>query len=141
MREAGAREGTVVTVTAKFLRYEGRVATDGGLKGVAVLTCQRCMNELRLPLQEDFKVVLVEDEAELDQEPGGYEAVLADPVRFDLHALVEDQALLALPLIPKHDSDCAPSALDQSEPDAGIGSEDQGTQRPFGNLRDLMRKK
>ena len=79
------------------------MAVDGELAGAVVLTCQRCMNALELPLHEQFKVVLVQDEAELELEPGGYEAVLADPVRLDLQMLAEDQALLALPLVPRHD--------------------------------------
>ncbi len=135
LREAGAGDGSALTVTFSFSQFEGRVAIDGTLDGAASVTCQRCMKAMEAPLREQFKVLIVQDEAELDQEPGGYEAMLADPVRFDLQALAEDQALLALPLVPKHeDGSCSELSALETEPAAP-----EGTQRPFGNLRDLMR--
>ena len=134
LREAGARDGTVVEIAFVFSEFDGRVAIDGTLSGVAMLVCQRCVKPVEISLQDEFKVVLVQDEAELDQEPGGYEAVLADPARFDLQALAEDQALLALPLVPRHESEqCGAAPL-------AAKAADNDKQRPFGNLRDLMER-
>jgi uncharacterized metal-binding protein YceD (DUF177 family) len=82
-------------------------------------------------LQESFKVIIVADEAALAQEYDGYDPVLLDPTRLDLQWLAEEQALLAQPLVPRHEPDeCGVRAPPK---------EDAGTQRPFGNLRDLMR--
>ncbi|HKE93223.1 MAG TPA: YceD family protein [Povalibacter sp.] len=133
--EAGAQDSQL-SARFSFSQLEGRVAIDGALRGVVTLTCQRCLRALEFPLEETFQVVLVQDEAELAEEPGGYEPVLADPARFDLQALAEDQALLALPLVPRHEpGQCNPSGAVQVEPEI----DESGTQKPFGNLRDLMR--
>ncbi|HEY5810209.1 MAG TPA: YceD family protein [Povalibacter sp.] len=123
-------------MTFAFSEFDDRVVIDGQLDGMVALTCQRCMSALELPVHETFKVMLVRDEAELDLEPGGYETMLADPARLDLQALAEDQILLALPLVPKHDSQCVGAVAEnvvRNEED------DPKTQKPFGNLRDLMR--
>ncbi len=149
LREAGAQDGTAFTAIFGFSQLEGRVAIDGELEGVVVLTCQRCMRPFEWQLQEQFQVALVRTEADLEQEPANYEAIVADPAHVDLLTLTEDQALLALPLVPKHEADdCdvaeAPAAPEDA-PRATQGTTDAKvedkptTQRPFGNLRDLMR--
>jgi uncharacterized protein len=137
LREAGAGDETEVTTRLRFSQFDGRVVIEGELEGVLMLECQRCMKPFAFELHEPFKVMLVDDEKDLELEPGGYEAILANPARFDLLGFAEDQALLALPLVPKHESEsCAEIAL-AAEP--GAQGAEQGTQRPFGNLRDLMR--
>lgn len=142
LREAGAHDGSVVVARFHFSPFDGRVAIDGELGGVAVLTCQRCMKAVEVPLQEQFKVIVVQDEAELEQEPGGYEPILTNPAHLDLQMLAEDQALLALPLVPRHESDRC-NETQAASPSGGEVSaiEDGDRQRPFGNLRDLMRKR
>lgn len=135
LRAAGVREGSAFTVLFRFSQFEGRTAIDGELQGSVVLTCQRCMKPFEWPLQERFQVILVRTEAELEQEPGGYEAIVADPARLDLQALAEDQGLLALPLVPKHESETCDAVVSTETQATG---EVQTTQRPFGNLRDLL---
>lgn len=138
LREAGAGDGSALTADFRFSLFDGRVAIDGELEGMIVLTCQRCMKPAAVPIHDSFKVIVVQDEAELDQEPGGYEAILADPARLDLQALAEDQALLALPLVPKHESE----ECNEAGATPAVAQADEGArQRPFGNLRDLLRER
>ncbi|MFL6576069.1 MAG: YceD family protein [Povalibacter sp.] len=137
LQDAGAGAESAISARFHFLQYEGHVAIDGELEGVVVLTCQRCMKPLEFELSDSFKVLLVDDEEDLEGEPGGYEPVLANPASLDLQALAEDQALLALPLVPKHESETCIEVVLGPKPDESL--EEQGTQRPFGNLRDLMR--
>lgn len=137
LQQAGAGDDSFVDAKFRFSQFEGHVVIDGELRGVAVLTCQRCMQPLRVELHDPFQVMLVQDEQELETELGGYEPVLGNPARFDLLTLAEDQALLALPLVPKHESEtCIDGTIATSE-DAEPHEEE--TQRPFGNLRELMR--
>jgi uncharacterized protein len=78
---------------------------------------------------------VAEDRAD---EPGGYEPVIAEATRFDVRWLAEEQALLAMPLVPLHaDGECDEFAAppSQLEQDASRGS-----QKPFENLRDLLEK-
>lgn len=140
LREAGGQEGSQIVVRFAFSQFDGHVAIDGELEGTLLLPCQRCMKSFGLPIDEGFKLIVVREAEELDLEPGGYEAVLADPAHLDLRALAEDQVLLALPLVPRHaPEDCEVRGL-ESGPVADEG-EVAPVQKPFGNLRDLMRKR
>jgi uncharacterized protein len=141
LQEAGVREGSSLKVDFRFRNLEGRVAIGGVLEGVARLTCQRCMNAVDVPLRDEFNVILVQDDVELSAEVAGYEPVLGDPTRVDLRALAEDQALLALPLVPRHELDEKSDECTQvfAAP-AAAAAETSVRQTPFQNLRDMMGK-
>jgi len=67
------------------------------------LECQRCLQPMseRLQVQRRFRFVRSEDEAaRLDEE--AEDDVLALPARLDLHALLEDELILSLPIVPRH---------------------------------------
>lgn len=67
------------------------------------LSCQRCLQPVAVPLEIDrtLRFARGEDEAaRLDEE--GEEDVLALTRALDLPALVEDELILALPLVPRH---------------------------------------
>lgn len=71
----------------------------------APLQCQRCLQPLaeRLLIDRRFRFVATEEEAaEVDED--AEEDVLALPPRLDLRALLEDELILALPLVPRHES-------------------------------------
>ena len=146
LREAGGHDGSTLEAQFQFSQFDGRPAVAGELRGVAVLTCQRCMQPVAVDIDDTFQVLLVDEER--SDEPGGYEPVVAKASRLDLGWLAEEQVLLALPLVPMHENqDCAaavateqaaatPAAADEdgSEPEAAT------THHPFQNLRDLLRK-
>lgn len=76
-----------------------------GIDADVVLECQRCLQPVTMPLRIERRVHFVpgEDEAaRLDEELD--DDVLALPARLDLIALIEDELLLALPLVPRHES-------------------------------------
>lgn len=66
--------------------------------------CQRCLRPMGVRLDVERRIVFVpgEDRAEaLDAE--SEDDVLALPDALDLHALVEDELLLAMPIVPCHE--------------------------------------
>jgi uncharacterized protein len=136
--EAGVREASVQALL-KFSEFDGQPTVAGHLGGELVLTCQRCMSRLVQPLDESFQVLVTTEERA--DEPGGYEPVVANPSRLDVRWLVEDQALLALPLVAMH----APEECEEQRVVQEVASEEQGAtevgQKPFQNLRDMMRKR
>ena len=67
-----------------------------------VLTCQRCLGPMRRKLSLEAKLVFAEEGA--PELPGGFEAIGGDPRKLDLAALVEDELLLGLPIIPQHEA-------------------------------------
>ena len=68
--------------------------------------------------------------------------MIADPTHFDVRWLAEEQALLALPLVPLHAvGECDEAAAPPQDIDRDIEQgASPGTQRPFQNLRDLLEK-
>lgn len=71
------------------------------------LQCQRCLQPLVQPLEVDrsFRFVRTEEEAErLDEQSEDDVLVLA--ARLDLLELLEDELILSLPLVPRHEGDC-----------------------------------
>ena len=71
------------------------------------LTCQRCLGALLLPVSVAAELELSEDEREIAQAEDDIDRVLATPA-MQVAGLVEDELLLALPDVPKHDSCVAP---------------------------------
>lgn len=144
LREAGGHDGSSIEAKFQFSQFDGRPTVAGELHGVAMLTCQRCMRPAAIDIDDTFQVLIVEEER--SDEPGGYEPVVAHPSRLDLRWLAEEQVLLALPLVPMHESeDCGANAPDQvaaaPEPEDEMTDAERGTtHQPFQNLRDLLRK-
>jgi uncharacterized protein len=68
------------------------------------LTCQRCMGAVQTPLQVDqwYRFVATEEIA-MAEDDASEEDLLVMAPQFDLLALLEDELLMALPLVPMHD--------------------------------------
>jgi len=73
------------------------------------LQCQRCLEPLDIPVQVDRWFRLVADEATaLEEDDAAEEDLLALDREFDALALLEDDVLLAMPLVPRHTACQAP---------------------------------
>lgn len=82
------------------------------------LACQRCLQPFEEGLAVDTAVRFVRDEAEAEALDAELEEdVLALPRWLDCRALIEDELLLALPLVPRHER--CPSPLPMAA-DAGL---------------------
>ena len=69
------------------------------------LTCQRCLGAVDVPVQIDRSFRFVESEAQAEQEDDeSPEDVLVLSRDFDLLALIEDEVLMELPVVPRHDT-------------------------------------
>lgn len=114
-------------------------------QATVTLECQRCLQPMALPLRVErrFRFVHGEEEAaRLDEELD--DDVLALAPRFDLLALVEDELLLALPLVPRHDvCPALPAALRPESGGHAPADEEAGQRRdhPFAALAALKRPK
>lgn len=104
---------------------EHRSAVDGILRPALhlhaeaglTLTCQRCLGQVEVPLQVDRHFIFAPDEetaAALDD--ASEDDVLALAPDFDLQALIEDELLLALPLVPRHEQCPEPVRLSDEDP-------------------------
>jgi len=68
------------------------------------LTCQRCMGAVQTPLQVDqwYRFVATEDIAMAEDDASEEDLLVLTP-QLDLLAVLEDELLMALPLVPMHD--------------------------------------
>lgn len=99
------------------------------------LQCQRCLQPMAetVALDRWFRFVGSEDEAErLDEE--SEEDVLVSSRRFDLLELLEDELILALPLVPRHET--CPQPLPMT---AGVDEvlDEAAAENPFAALAAL----
>lgn len=77
------------------------------VSGVAKLTCQRCLQPFDFKIAADSVLILAQDDAAADEieellDNESIEVIVGSNA-LDLIALIEDEALLALPVSPKHD--------------------------------------
>jgi len=104
-----------------------------------LLICQRCMKPMTLTVNETVLFDVVRHEGELTQandaepfDPDTPEELVGDP-RFDIEQLIEDQLILAVPYVPKHDSCESEAPSSEQEPE-------QPRVSPFGALAALKRR-
>ena len=82
------------------------------------LTCQRCLGPVDVPLQLDQRFRFVESEAVAEQQDDASEEdLLVISREFDLAGLVEDEVLMALPLVPRHAACPVPVKLAAADAD------------------------
>ena len=134
--EAGALDGSHVTAQLDFGTFDGRVTVAVRVQGEVVLVCQRCLKPCACEIDESAALALAERDT--DEVPGGYEPLLGDPERLSLTAVIEEQVLLGLPLVPMHANaaqcGAAAAALATAEDETAADEK----QRPFANLRQLL---
>ena len=102
--------------------------------------CQRCLQPVALDLEvvRPLRFVAGEDAAAaLDAE--SEDDVLALPRSLDLHELIEDELLLALPLIPMHNQ--CPQGLPMSVGEASVEAAAEAAPKPFAALAALKRER
>ena len=100
-----------------------------------MLECQRCLAPVKANVDARRSFLFVHGEttaAELDSD--SEDDVLALTRALDLGELIEDELLLALPLVPRHDA--CPQPLPQGDPDP---LQDEEAPHPFAALAALKR--
>ena len=115
-----------VTVRCDFARDAQGVAWLSGTATTSVsLTCQRCLEAVRVELDAEFRLALVGDEAEADTLPDDEDYLVVGD-NLVLQDVVEDELILTLPLAPTHD-DCEMAYV----PDAAASASEDKRENPF----------
>jgi len=100
------------------------------------LLCQRCLTPFPFQIKSTANILLAKDDQAADQMDALLQddetEVIVGSKTFDVVALIEDEALLALPLSPKHE---ACSMHDKNGLNKGAESEKQ--ESPFAVLKKL----
>ena len=128
-----------VEVDVRFGRDEqGRPTLSGELTANIALQCQRCLEPMPFSASKNVRLALVWDEAQGKALPKDLEPWIVGEGEADLIEIVEEEILLLLPVVARHDHDC----LDLSALDQGVAPEQTSDkQNPFSVLADLNLKK
>jgi len=102
------------------------------------LTCQRCLTRMDADLFADrwFRFVADEDTAEA-QDDDAEEDLLVTSHTFNLQALVEDELLMSLPMVPVHE--VCPVKVKLQVADAGFEEATAAKENPFAALAGLKK--
>ena len=103
------------------------------------LACQRCMGGVETALQVDqwYRFVATEDIAMAEDDASDEDLLVMVP-QFDLLALLEDELLMALPLVPMHDECPVAPAFSAGAIDLPVTAADKPN--PFAALAKLKKK-
>lgn len=92
-----------ISVELRFSRDgAGRCIVEGEAAAELTFTCQRCMEPVSLPVRAEFRLAVVTSEAEAAGLPEDTDARVQTDRMLESAALVEDELLLALPIVPVH---------------------------------------
>lgn len=119
-----------------FAREAGRQVVRGHYQTKVWMNCQRCLEPVQVPLEGEIGLERLMDEAQVlktDLDP----LILADDEDVPLADLIEDELILALPVVALHEDVNCNGSLPIS---IGQPLEDEQQERvmPFAGLRNLL---
>lgn len=121
---------------ARFSREQGFAVVELTVQGSATLECQRCLRSMELPVATTTRIALVASESESARVPDELEPVLTTAGRISIGALVTEELLLTLPIVPLHGSEVGCGKAPASAPAANGGE----SHRPFADLGALLKR-
>lgn len=116
---------------------EGRSVVTGRVTAEVVVQCERCLAAVSITLDCPVALQCVHSEAQALQVSASYEPLLLDGSALRSVALIEDELILSLPIVPRHDEH------DQACRPASVGRTGAGAERvnPFSDLARLKRSR
>lgn len=113
--DAGAQASVTWSARGQTRSGEGSLSAPWlhlQVQAALPLVCQRCLEPVDTPVQVDQWFRFVPDEATAEQQDdAAVEDLLVESPDFDLQALIEDELLLAMPLIANHETCPTPPRL------------------------------
>ncbi len=127
-----ARVERPIAVKFEFMRNEYDVPMIvGQLQTSLELQCQRCLQALDMPMQLDFRLMIdANDELVRDS---SLDTLYSDDGFIDLYEVVEDELILAVPLVALHED----AACNEYWPASEEEPEPAAKENPFAVLRQL----
>ncbi|MDJ0654279.1 MAG: YceD family protein [Xanthomonadales bacterium] len=95
------RNGEVSFTLTFGVDASGYAYVDVSVLGHLTLECQRSMEKFQYPVDRRVRLGLIADEADAAALPEDYEPLLVDSPPIRLVDLVEDELILALPVVPR----------------------------------------
>ncbi|WP_299871569.1 DUF177 domain-containing protein [uncultured Cocleimonas sp.] len=127
----------LVKVSLEFARNEtGLPVIKGQIAAEMQMICNRCLDATTLNVETQTEVVLVGSDAQAERLQDSFDIWLVEDQTLVLKDFIEDELLLAMPLVIAHD-ECEPARkLIEALPDE-YSDEQQEKENPFAALKDL----
>jgi uncharacterized protein len=123
-----------VYIDLAFGKDEQRIAyLRGSIRANLLLVCQRCLQPMKFSVFVEPCLGLVTSVQQMEVLPDNYEPLLLETQTMSLTAIVEDELMLDLPLVPKHDDEECKKQKTVSS------SEDVLREHPFAILTQLKK--
>ncbi len=138
---ASGRSPAVEVGVRAFREPGGAVVIEGRVTAVVTVVCQRCLGDMDLDVQAEFLVAAARSGPEAARLRDDFDTIeLGCDQRLSLVRLVEDEVLLAVPMVPRHPrrGDCDAEAMHRLDALAG-GAPPRDN--PFEALAALRRRK
>lgn len=104
LAEAASEVSGEAMVRMAFSRSTGGLAlVEGEIQATLGLTCQRCLGLMDYPVKTEISVAFVPDDATAGSMQEDYDAMVV-PDELFIRDLIEDELMLSLPLIARHES-------------------------------------
>ena len=110
----------------------------GTIEGEVVQSCQRCLGETVILIDEVFELLLVPPEVAEAAQQEGQDIFEYSEMSLDVLILIQEEVMLALPIVAKHESldECLPIAQKWIKNKEHVPA-DQEKENPFAKLKDL----
>jgi uncharacterized protein len=95
----------------------------GRVVGELTLRCQRCIDAMSLRVDGAFSLALVEGLDEAAALPDDYDPLLLDGRLMRSSELIEDELLLAVPVVPRHPEGSCEAPLPKAAPGEHLGGD------------------
>ena len=133
----------VIRVQLHFFRdLEGRTCIGGTLTAELAMECQRCLEPAKVNVASEVNLAVVWNDEQAKALPSHLEPLIVAEDSTSLWDLIEDEVILALPLIPGHDDDaCQAGLIYTTDPEGELFPEEEvgdKNQNPFSVLAGLM---
>ncbi len=120
---------------------EKRACIKGSVKAELLLECQRCLSPMSFSVMSQLNIALVRSTEEAERLPDDYDPLLLGEPRIRLLDIVEEELLLSLPQVSRHEvGECCPDAHQETEQAATDLDEPDERVNPFAVLAKLRRK-
>lgn len=98
-----ATEGDVLFELMFSLDESHRPMIRGWIKTALPMICQRCLQPMRWEIDASVALMILSDEADEENLPDDVDALTLHTTTIPLQELVENELILAIPLVPKHE--------------------------------------
>ena len=132
---AGNSQGAAEVMLSFAIDGQGIPNVRGQISAELELTCQRCLESMRMPIAVKICLGIVGSEDDAKRLPERYDPLMVHGEQLPIAEMVEDEILLALPAIPRHDqAGCAASEKVRQD---GVEQADDASVSPFAVLAKL----